>query len=686
MCFVGALFFCLACGAAAAESPVARKILVLYSGSSGQKPADNIWRRGFDMVGNYYGLLSEYRDIAQPVPEPLDPSIWRGVVCAYDTPSFENPKAHLDWLLTCLDRGIKVIFLDNPHAIADVDTENLRSRLDQVLEKMGLAYEAEQTSAGNLLSYGTVSPAMNFERPLPGVPPLFDLYTVAHKEMVTPWLTVRNSALNRESIAVAVTSAGAMALPEYVYWMDPVDYRHKWYLDPFAFVRDTFKLQGKPTLTPTTLNGKRIAFSHIDADGFNGFSNIDKSMNCAEVMAEQILSKTNFPITASVIQAEIDPAYTGSEHLMDIARSIFALPNVEPGSHTFSHPFYWDPEDTAKAKLFQDKLDLTQYGIPIDGYTFDPKKETVDSCEWITGNLAPKDKPCRVLQWSGSCDPKPFVMEPLVKAKLLNINGGDTIYDQHNDSLTTVSPLFKQVGSYVQVFSGQANENILTNLWTGPYHAYRYITRTMERTGTPRRLMPVNAYYHFYSAEYDASLQAVRDVYAWILGQDVARIFTSSYIPMVLDFVAARLSKDGETDVISDYGACLSVRYDDTDTLPDLSRCTNVLGFEVQPQGLFVHLRPGGKEARIVRSPAPQNGIPFIRSATGWISDYSYDATAIHLHYEGFDTGTVSLGGLSAGSPVTVTDSGARRNMHVADDGTLAISGLRTGNVEIRIQ
>ncbi|WBF67284.1 polysaccharide deacetylase [Desulfovibrio subterraneus] len=670
----------------AAPVPVARKVFVLYSGAAGQLETDNPWRRAFAMPGNYFGLLSFYQDVANPLPAKLDPAEWRAVVCAYSALTVDNPEGLIRWLLAASERGIRIIFLNHPTQIAEGASPATQEALARLLARLGLAFEQQTTTAGTLLAYETVGSQMNFERRLPPLPPVFERFTATGDKSLTPWLTVRNKAQGTTGIAVAVSEAGAMVLPEYIRWMDPADFRKQLYIDPFAFVADSMGLRGQPALTPTTLNGKRIAFSHIDADGFNGFTNVDKTRNCAEIIRDRVLAKVDFPVTVSVIQAEVDPKYEGNAHLMDVARSMFAMPNVEPGSHSFSHPFYWDSGDDAKAMMFKEKLGLEQYGIPVKGYTFDPKKEIVESARWITENLAPAGKPCRLMQWSGSCDPKTPVMRILAGAGLQNINGGDTIYDEHNNSLTTVSPLYKQVGPYVQVFTGQANENILTNLWTGPYHAYRYITRTMERTGSPRRLMPINAYYHFYSAEYEASLQAVLDVYDWMARQDTARVFTSAYPPMVQSFTQAHVARDGDTDVFTNYGACLSVRYDDTAKLPDLEHSVNVLGYDVQPQGLFVHLAPDAGEARIVLADHPRNARPFIRSATGWIHGFTYDARKVRFQYDGFGKGTVTLGGLPADSKAVVESVNGKHTVTVDRQGTLVLSDMVSGGVEISIQ
>lgn len=168
-----------------------------------------------------------------------------------------------------------------------------------------------------------------------------------------------------------------------------------------------------------------------------------------------------------------------------------------------------------QAKLYKEKFNYDIYGFPVSGYTFSLNTEIVASARYVTERLSPKAKPCRVIQWSGSCDPTETALRVADEAGILNINGGDTYTDAVMPSLTTVSGLVNPVGKRMQVYTGQANENILTNLWTGPFHGYRDIIEAMRFTETPRRLMPINIYYHFYSAEKHASLRALQDVHEW---------------------------------------------------------------------------------------------------------------------------------------------------------------------------
>ena len=52
------------------------------------------------------------------------------------------------------------------------------------------------------------------------------------------------------------------------------------------------------------------------------------------------------------------------------------------------------------------------------------------------------------------------------------------------------------------------NENVYTNDWTGPFYGFRDVIDTFRMTGEPRRLKPINLYYHTYSASKVAALKA----------------------------------------------------------------------------------------------------------------------------------------------------------------------------------
>ena len=84
----------------------------------------------------------------------------------------------------------------------------------------------------------------------------------------------------------------------------------------------------------------------------------------------------------------------------------------------------------------------------------------------------------------------------------MNLNGGDTTISRHNPSLTCVAPRSLCWGGQLQIYAANQNEEVYTNDWKGPvFGAFSLVTDTFERTGAPRRLKPVNIYFHFFSGD-----------------------------------------------------------------------------------------------------------------------------------------------------------------------------------------
>ncbi|TVM19242.1 hypothetical protein DPQ33_02465 [Oceanidesulfovibrio indonesiensis] len=481
----------------------------------------------------------------------------------------------------------------------------------------------------------------------------------------------------------AVSPAGSFAAIEYLGWEDPVTHDRKWYVDPFAFFELSIMSteESLPAFVPAMLNGVRLAFTHVDGDAFNGFTNIKKGSSCAEVLLEEIFMRYDLPFTVSVIVAELDPAIKGNQAAMDVARKIFALPNVEPASHTYSHPYVWNPE----GEILDESYGRYAYTIP--GYTFDPHKEIVYSSQWIEEHLTPPGKPCRVLLWSGNCAPLAEQIDIADEAGLLHMNGGDTVYDAMHQSLFNVAPPYRYVKGRYQVYTGQANENILTDLWTHPYSGYRDIVKTMERTGSPRLLSPVNPYYHFYSAEREASLSSLHTVYEWLLKQELAHVYASTWIRAVRGFVTAKVSRQASNRyVLSDYGECRTVRFGKDSPDPDLDASSGIIGFNRTEEGLFVFIDPIAESATVVLAETGK-AIPHLRRASGRVEGYSSQGGAVSLEYRGHEPGFVELAGFEPGSMLQVRHgAGAPQALASDKEGMIRLEGVPAGNMEVRIQ
>lgn len=673
-----------------AQMPLSRKVLVFFDSQAGQSATENIVFQDGQTILNYYGLLPDYRDVNDwPLPDDKAMSLYRGIITTFTADISQDAETYLGWLNRQIDADRKLVVIGTLGSGATPDSvPGFKKLVHKTYAKMGLTYGGDLTAIQPLIRFVDKDPnGVEFERKYPLFPESYEKFTPIDKNLKV-YLSIRRIDRQNSASAVIVTSpAGGVAHEDFIIWEDSVSFRRQWYLNPFKFFKESLGLSGLPAPDPTTLNGLRVAFSHVDGDSFSGLSRTDKKSLCAEVIKDQILKKYVFPVTVSVITGEIDPKAAGRPELVQLAREIYKLDNVEPASHSCSHPFYWDPDYKNEDGKYEH-----QYGLLIPGYSHDSKKEIDDSMQYITKELSPPGKPCKIFLWSGNCVPTESDIARCDALGYLNMNGGDTVFDAVNNSYTSAAPFYKKVGQRFQIFTGQANENILTNLWTGPYHGFRNIITTMQKTGSPRRIAPLDIYYHFYSAEYKSSLKALQDVYDWVLNQDIAPIFTSDYLKMVKGYLNAKVYQNGpQRYIIRNYGDCLTVRFDADDRLPDLSRSVNVLGYARFQGRLYVSLAPKKPEALIVLSDAAvtsesDNQQPYVMHAAGWVSLFELNKKDLKIEYKGFGNGWMEIAGMPKDALIRIEGSSfskGGRQVKTTGNGILTVNNIRTGILKI---
>ena len=83
--------------------------------------------------------------------------------------------------------------------------------------------------------------------------------------------------------------------------------------------------------------------------------------------------------------------------------------------------------------------------------------------------------------------------------------------------------------------------------WRGPFYGgFRDVIDTFKRTESPRRLKPVNIYYHFYSASRIGALRALREVYDWSVAQPLHDMTASEFAKLTRDSRATRILQTDE--------------------------------------------------------------------------------------------------------------------------------------------
>jgi len=210
-----------------------------------------------------------------------------------------------------------------------------------------------------------------------------------------------------------------------------------WIVNPFKLIKESLRLKDFPIPDPTTENGKRLFFSHLDGDAIMSKAEWDSDKFDAEVIYEEILKKYDLPLSVSIIEGEVAPygLYPDiSPKLEEIAKKIFKLPNVEGATHTFSHPFFWG--EVRKNRLLDDKhrLKVKNY----DNFSID--REIGGSLKYINEKLMPPGKKAKTIFWSGDCLPRANALEYVHKNNILNMNGGDTTIVDKTPWISLIAP------------------------------------------------------------------------------------------------------------------------------------------------------------------------------------------------------------------------------------------------------
>jgi hypothetical protein len=447
--------------------------------------------------------------------------------------------------------------------------------------------------------------------------------------------------------------------------------RQRWIIDPFQFLASALALPDLPIPDVTTENGRRVLEIHIDGDGFVSTAELPRRPLAGEVIRREFLARYHLPTTVSIIEGEIGAAGLYPERsgeLEPVARAIFALPEVEVASHTFSHPFDWlraqgvqtarpgEPDEPDAVE--GDRLDIPHYSYSVE-------REVDGSVRYIDGRLAPAGKTTRVILWSGNALPPEEAIARADALGLANLNGDNAEEPGPALTLAGVPSFVRPVGSRLQIYAPAQNENVYTNLWHGPYYGFRRVVDYFRFTDSPRRLKPIGIYYHFYSGTKAASVTALHEVYAWALSQENFPMWVSEYVEKVKGFQQASVARrlDGGW-LLRDFGALRTVRLPAALDWPDLERSPDVAGKRELPQGRYVALvAPAAPEAlRTLAGPAPAAGAagaasaPYLESANAAVVSLRRAGGELWLGLRGHVPVEATLAGCRAGQSPVIAD------------------------------
>ena len=127
---------------------------------------------------------------------------------------------------------------------------------------------------------------------------------------------------------------------------------------------------------------------HIDGDGFPSRAEVRGTPYAGRHTLDDYIKPNPFLTSVSIIEGEISPRGAFpflARELEPIAREIFANPKVEVATHTFSHPFFMQPDKAKKRENFNPEYGLN---MKIAGYNkIDFRREIFGSRDYINQNL-----------------------------------------------------------------------------------------------------------------------------------------------------------------------------------------------------------------------------------------------------------------------------------------------------------
>jgi hypothetical protein len=686
-----------------AEGAIPRVIVALYDGGHDDYVYTRLHRPA-EMPLNHLGLVVIPFDISTGLPPDRLMRDARGIITWFSGEPIKDPAAYVAWLDRQTAAGKRYVMIGDIgfHAEA-LDAPALRARFARVMARIGVVWHRSWVS----LTYGKRIVAkdramVEFERPYPKLLPAYP-HTERTADARAYLSVAREDQDGQDDLVVIGRDGGYIAAGYAALLHDTKPIVRAWYVNPFRFFRFAFATDDLPKLDTTTMSGRRIFYSHIDGDALQNVASLEiygtRKVLSAEVVYEQILRKyPDLPVTVAPIAGDLDPAWYGTEETRDVTRRILALPNVEAGSHTYSHPFAWAffrnydskreapflslypprPGQTLDASVFD--ADAAEESAddppkPIDGVYTRPRSYAVTPFDLdfeIEGSvreiekLMPPGKHVKIMQWSGDAMPWAAAIAKTRKAGLRNINGGDPRMDGRFDSYAWLSPLARRVGGQWQVYTSGANENIYTDDWHHRFYAFRSLIGTLKNTETPIRVKPINVYYHFYSAERPEGLNAVRAVLDYVRRQPIAPIATSRFAAMVDGFLAARIVALGPSRWrIENRDGIETARFDHASMRAvDFSRSVGVIGQRHVQGSLYVAL-DSAVAAPIVALEdcseawrAPDAPVPYLSQARWRVQNVEWQRDGWSFDTQGFGAGAFDW---------RVPDAGAYR-VDIGDD------------------
>ncbi len=691
-----------ACGSV--EMP--RTIVALYDRDKVEDISFTYCHLFAEMPLNHLGYQLYYHDINEGLPDLTNRHDVVGVFTWFTYPIVPkvNEKEYVRWVKQVFSLGKKFVVFGNP-GIYNEDIEIQEELIREFWFLFDLDYTNTWiTTPYNLNIIKSDPKMMNFERKFDGFNVEYMVMTPLNPKTTIHLSAKEKDNSSSESVLICTGSQGSFVASQCGIFenVQKDHYFHQWYLNPFVFFQLAFDTHNIPKPDTTTHAGNRIFYSQIDGDGWNNETEMPpyqkEDMKSSDVIYREILSQyPELPVTVAPIAAEIDLNWVGTNTSINILRKILNLSHIQTGCHTFTHPFDWLFFQNYKAEYEDPYLDQYRHGswkdrslwktlvsifyskqsaqslpshnlgesLPSPTPSSDPDipllqadyelprsyglkpfelKSEVFGAISIINALAPSDKPVSVYQWSGNCLPFSQAIEYTRKAGVLNINGGDSRFDNNHPSYSWVRPIGRQCGTQYQIYTACSNENTYTDNWSANFYAFNQLPQTLSNTETPLRIKPINLYYHMFSGSKSAGVNAIKQNIAYIEEQEFIPLTTAHFAAIADGFRSTKISliKPNQWK-IENRGRLQTIRFDHLSGMQvDFTNSKGVIGQHTHQGSLYIFLDEEASDPLIALKNKSEitNKIPYLSQSRWNITHFKIsEQGSIHFTTQGYGQG-----------------------------------------------
>lgn len=661
-----------------------RRVLIVYgwdpkdAEKPGVLPIDTMTSELFQTPLEWLGYECDYVNVAnESLPEQVAARYAAVLVDAELLIPGERELATAEWLIKTKNASVPILFTGSLPFAGD-DALRVFQDAFGIGGSLAAIPQAKEPSIINsdpdfIRSEAKPLPKVNNFRDLQAPPNSRVLLALAAKDAERP--------VRYEPVFFAPW--GGMWMEPYIILRASQD-SFLFYADPYKMLAELLSRNGAfPAPDVTTRDGCRLFYSHIDGDGFASLTDFRGHPLCGEVVRDRVLKVFPIPVTVSVVEADITALAEGVEDqwktkMVETARSIFAMPHVQVASHSFSHPYQWDPNDPNPGIYTEANMPLK----PEAKYpTINIEREIRGSIEYINRELAPKDKPVELLLWTGNCRPGETALKMVREMGLENMNGGNTIVSRLYPGIAGIAPRVMQWGGELQINAANQNEFMYANGWNGPFYGgFADVIDTFERTESPRRVKPVNVYYHFYSATCLSSVRALEKVHRWCLEQPLHPVTAHDYTLIAKDANRTHLFDLGPNQwLVTNAGHLRTLRLPAGLGHPDMEHCHGVTGWTEFQDCLYVHTNGSQRIELKLEAPQPEPPPPakarlFMVSSDAEIRFSSLTAWTTDFQVQGLVPCTVEFGGLPAAAVCDLVINDVPSKLTADDRGHLHVS------------